>query len=188
MFKQTNWLRPALVALAVAFAAPSVADASTTIGPKPKISFMATGSPGFLDIEGESDTITVTDDGTTLTFVVPMASVSSGISLRDDHMNDNYVEVAKFPNATLSLGKAGVTWPATVGEAATGTVKGTFNVHGVDQPVDISYTVKKSKTGYRVNAKFPFDCVQHGIAIPSYLGVTVDPKMTAVVQVDLVDG
>jgi hypothetical protein len=28
----------------------------------------------------------------------------------------------------------------------------------------------------------------HGIAIPGYLGITVDPKMKADVQVDLVDG
>ena len=188
MLIQARSFRTALLAALVVLAVPGVADAAMTAGQKAKISFTAVGSPGFLDIEGESDSISVTDDGTKLTFVVPMMSVSSGIDLRDEHMNAKYVEVAKFPNATLSLAKADVPWPAAVGEAATGVVKGTFNVHGVDQPVDIAYTVKKSKTGYRVNAKFPFDVANHGIAIPSYMGVTVEPKMNAVVQVDLVDG
>ncbi|MDP2311014.1 MAG: YceI family protein [Pseudomonadota bacterium] len=177
-----------LVAGALMLVVPSVAQAAMTVSGKPKVSFFAVGSPGFLDIEGVASVFTATDDGAKLTFVVPMASVESGISLRDDHMNNEYVKVAQFPNATLVLTKADVKWPAAVAESSTGTVKGTFNVHGVDQPVDIAYTVKKSKTGYRVNAKFPFDVTQHGIAIPSYLGITVDPKMNADVQVDLVDG
>jgi polyisoprenoid-binding protein YceI len=191
-----RWVRPFgrhlggafVLAAALAVVVPSLAQAGMTVSGKPKISFFAVGSPGFLDIEGESTVVTTADDGTKLSFVVPMSSVTSGIDLRDDHMNNEYVKVAQFPNATLTLAKADVKWPAALAESATGTVKGTFNVHGVDQPVDIAYTVKKSKTGYRVNAKFPFDVTTHGIAIPSYLGITVDPKMNADVQVDLVDG
>ena len=191
-------IRSALLARRAAFAAalvglslslaPGLAHAGMTVSGKPKISFFAMGSPGFLDIEGESSTVTGTDDGTRLSFAVPMTSVSTGIDLRDGHMNNEYVKVAQFPNATFSLAKADVKWPAVLAESTTGTVKGTFNVHGVDQPVDVTYTAKKSKTGYRVTAKFSFDVSAHGIAIPSYLGITVDPKMKADVQVDLVDG
>ncbi|MDP2315488.1 MAG: YceI family protein [Pseudomonadota bacterium] len=192
MNRSAPWIRRALVAAAIvgsaAMLAPSLAHAAMTVSGKPKISFFATGSPGFLDIEGESSTVTTTDDGTRLTFVVPMTTVSTGIDMRDSHMNDEYVQVAQFPNATLSLAKADVKWPAALAESATGTITGTFNVHGIDQPIDVTYTTKKSKTGYRVNAKFAFDCSKHGIAIPAYMGVTVDPKMTAEVQVDLVDG
>lgn len=176
------------LALGVALLAPASADAAMRVDGKPKVSFFAVGSPGFLDIEGVTSAMTATDDGTRLTFTVPMESVKTGIDFRDSHMNEHYVETAKFPNATLSLPRADVKWPANVGETADGTVKATFNVHGQDQAVDVGYNVAKTKTGYRVKAKFNFDTARSGIAIPSYLGVTVDPKMKAEVTTDLVDG
>jgi polyisoprenoid-binding protein YceI len=177
------------VALGAALLFPAVASAALKVDGKPKVTFYAVGSPGFLDIEGVAGTMTAADDGTKLTFTVPMSSVHTGIDLRDEHMNSKYVLVDKFPNAILTLNKADVKWPsATVGESNDGTAKGTFNIHGQDQPVDVTYTVAKSKTGYRVRAKFNFDTTKSGIDIPSYLGVTVDPKMRAEVTTDLIDG
>lgn len=175
--------RALLLALALSF--PLAAHAEMTLSGKPKISFFATGSPGFLDIEGVTSTATVADDGTKLTFTVPMTSVETGIESRDEHMNEKYVEVGKYPNAVLSLARSAVQWPANVGESKTGKAAADFNIHGVSKPVDVEYTVTKSKVGFRVKAKFKFDCSQHGIAIPDYLGVTVDPKMYAEVTLDL---
>ncbi len=117
-----------------------------------------------------------------------MTTVDTGISMRDSHMNEHYVEVAKFPNAILTLAKTDVLWPATLGEEKKGTVKATFNIHGQDQAVNVAYAVKKSKTGFQIKANFNYDTAASGIAIPSYLGVTVDPKMRAEVTTDLVDG
>lgn len=173
--------------LAGALALPTDADAAIKVEGKPKVTFFATGSPGFLSIEGVTNALSAADDGTRLTFTVPMSTVSTGIAVRDAHMNDNYVEVAKFPNATLTFAKADVKWPATLGEVAEGTVKATFNAHGVDQPADVTYTLSKTKTGWKVKAKFAFDVAAHGVAIPSYVGVTVDPKMRAEVTADLID-
>lgn len=179
--------RLAAAALLAALALPFAADAAVTVTGKPKVSFFATGSPGFLDIEGETSKITAADDGARLTFTVPMTSVSTGIDMRDEHMNNEYVQVAQFPNAVLAFDKAAVTWPTATGEKKEGTVKADFTIHGVTKPVDVTYTNARTKTGYRVNAKFNFDVSQHGIAIPSYLGVTVDPKMRTEVTLDLVD-
>jgi polyisoprenoid-binding protein YceI len=179
--------RAVLLSLVLALSFPLTADAAMKVNGKPKISFFATGSPGFLDIEGVTETVTVADDGTRLTFTVPMDSVKTGIDTRDEHMNHEYVQTAQFPNATLKVDKAAVTWPANAGEKKTGTAKGEFTIHGVAKPVDVTYTVTKSKTGFVVKSKFNFDCSQHGITIPSYLGVTVDPKMYAEVQLELVD-
>lgn len=177
-----------LFGLGLLLSAPLSADAAMRIDGKPKVSFFATGSPGFLDIEGVAGQVSAADDGTKLVFTVPMTSVDSGISMRDSHMNDHYVEVSKFPNAILTLTKAEIPWPANVGESKDGTAKGVFNIHGQDQAVDVGYTVSKTKTGWRVKAKFNFDTTKSGIEIPSYLGVTVDPKMHAEANLDLVDG
>ena len=46
----------------------SAALAGMRVDGKPKVSFFAVGSPGFLDIEGTSSDLVAGDDGTTLTF------------------------------------------------------------------------------------------------------------------------
>lgn len=180
--------RPFLAAaLVAALALPLAAHAGLKVDGKPKVSFFATGSPGFLDIEGVTNTLSATDDGTKLTFTVPMTSVKTGIDLRDEHMNNEYVQVAQFPNAVLTVDKAAVQWGAAVGEKKSGTAPGEFTIHGVTKPVTVTYTTSKTKTGFKVTGKFDFDVSQHGIAIPSYLGVTVDPKMKADVTLELAD-
>jgi len=173
------------ILVAAALALPMAAYAGLSVSGTPKVAFFATGSPGFLDIEGDSTTLTVTDDGTNLVFTVPMKTVSTGISMRDDHMNNEFVQVDKYPNVTLTLAKSAVQWPANAGDKTTGTASGTFNAHGVDQPASVTYTVKKTSTGYTVTGSFKFDASKHGIAIPSYMGVTVDPAMHAEVTVSL---
>lgn len=174
-----------ITALALSAFAPSAALAGMKISGTPKATFFAVGSPSFLNIEGVSTKMSLTDDGTKLTFNVPMTSVDSGVELRDQHMNDNYIQVSKFPNATISLNKADVPWP-TEG-SKTVTVAGTFTVHGVSQPASIQATVTKTSAGWRVKGKFNYDCNKHGITIETYMGVTIDPKMYATVVVDLVD-
>lgn len=162
-------------------------QASTQISGKPKVVFFATGSPGALDIEGVSDAVSLVDDGTNLTFTVPMDTVKSGIDLRDHHMNEKYVETGKFPNVTLVFPRAGLQWPVALKEAKSGTITAAFTAHGVTKDVQLGYDIRKSKTGYRVKAKFPFNAGDYGIAIPAYLGITVDPVMRAEASLDLTD-
>lgn len=184
----TSPLRNFLVAAAIALTVATPVYAAMRVDGKPKVSFFATGSPGWLDIEGVASSMSAADDGTKLTFTVPMTSVSTGIDMRDDHMNNEFVQVDKFPNAVLSFAKADVKWPAAGGPATDGTVNATFNAHGTDEAVSVTYNIQSGKTGYKVKAKFNFDASKHGISIPSYMGVTVDPKMRAEVTTDLVDG
>lgn len=184
-------MRNAIGALSAAFFVTSLvtfaepAFAGMGIEGKPKVSFFATGSPGFMSIEGVSSAVTLTDDGTRLTFTVPMSTVDSGIALRDEHMNKNYVQIDQYPNVVLDLAKAEVTWPTD--GSSTGTVNANFTVHGVTRPTTVGYTVTKTKTGYRVKARFDYDVSQHGITIEPYMGVSFDHKMYATVAVDLVD-
>lgn len=175
-----------LVGLAVLFVS-SNAHAALQVEGKPKVTFHAEGSPGALDIEGKTNALVLTDDGTTLTFHVRMETVDTGIPVRDHHMNEKYVETAKYPEVTLAVPKAAIPLPTATGEATNGTIKGTFTAHGVPQEVDVAWDVRKSKTGWRMHAKFPFDVQAHGIEIPSYLGVTVDPAMRAEATADVVD-
>ncbi len=181
---------PFRAALALLVAAtstfPAVASAALTVDGKPKVSFFATGSPGFLSIEGVTSTMTLADDGARLTFTVPMETVSSGIALRDEHMNKNYVQIDQYPNVVLDFAKAEVTWP-TDGKAVEGTVNANVTFHGVTRPTVITYTITPTKSGFKVKGKFDYDVSQHGITIEPYMGVSFDHKMYATVVVDLVD-
>jgi polyisoprenoid-binding protein YceI len=169
--------------LAAALAAP--AWAGTTIEGKPKVSFFATGSPGFMSIEGVSSAMTLEEKDGRLVFSVPMSTVDSGIALRDDHMNKNYVQIDQFPNVVLDLAKADVQWPAEGSASASAAANVTF--HGVTQPTTVTYTVNKTKTGWRVKGRFEYDVSKHGITIEPYMGISFDHKMYATVTVDLVD-
>ncbi|MEQ1506547.1 MAG: YceI family protein [Myxococcota bacterium] len=166
---------------------PGIADASMSIDGKPKVTFFATGSPGFMSIEGVTSTMTLADDGTRLTFTVPMDTVDSGISLRDEHMNKNYVQTDKFPNAIIDFARADMTWPTEIGKSVDGKVAGNFTAHGVTKPTTITYTATKTKTGFKIKGRFDYDCNAHGMVIEPYMGISFDPKMYATVVVDLID-
>lgn len=153
----------------------------------PKVGFHANGEPGALDIDANTADLAVADDGTTLTFTVALGTVSTGIDLRDEHMKDKFLQVGSFPNATLAFPKASITWPVEVAKRTKGSVDAQFTAHGVTKPVKVTYDVSKTKTGYKVDASFPYDISQHGIEVPSYLGITVDAKQTAKATFYLVD-
>lgn len=174
-----------IAALLLIASAPALA-AMTTSGPG-KVVFYATGSPGFLDIEGATSDIAASDDGTNLRFTVRLDTITTGIELRDTHMREKFMQTVQFPTADLVVPRAAIAWPSDTGSAVTGTIDAPFTAHGVTQSVHVEYTVRKSKTGWRVSAKFPFDISRHGIEVPSYLGVTVAPTMRAEVLFDLVD-
>ena len=176
--------RSVLLALPLLIASP--AWAGYTLAGKPKVTFQATGT--VMDMEGVGSTVKVTDDGTTVSFAVPMATVSTDNALRDDHMNNTYVEVAKFPDVVVALNKAAFKLPTAAGEKLKGSVTGTLTVHGVSQPVTVSYSAKRGDTSTKVDATFSLDVSKHGIVIPEYLGVTLDPKMKATASLELIDG
>jgi len=181
----TRSLLTALLAASLALA-PLTATAGVQIAGKPSVKFIAEGHPGALDIEGLAGEVVLTEEGDQLVLRVPMKAVDTGIDLRNEHMNEKYVDVAKFPDVVLRIPAAALTWPEEKGASSTGTTEGTFTAHGVDKPVTVAWSLKKSKEGWQVKGNFDFDVSQHGIEIPSYLGVTVEPKMKAEARFDIV--
>lgn len=180
----TKWIRAGAVGIALALALPS--HAGMQLEGKRKISFFAVGSPGFLSIEGKTEEITLEDDGTALTFTVPMDTVETGMGLRDSHMRKKFVQTDQFPNVTLVVQRDQVEWPS--GATTKGTLTAAFTAHGVTKDVEVAYTVKEIKTGLRITAEFPFNTSEHGIEIPSYKLVEVDPAMRAEVTIEVTEG
>lgn len=110
------------------------------------------------------------------TFEVPLSTIDTGIDLRNQHMRDNFLETAKYPNATFKLTKI---QPTVLKPNQKVTVKadGEFTLHGVTVkktiPVEIYYA-KKCKEQQKmegcdllqIKAKFAVPLDDHKIKRP----------------------
>lgn len=168
-------LLAALCLLPSAFAGLTV---DTTVA-KPDVHFSANGEPGALDIDAKTTDGTITDDGTHVVFIVPVANLQTGIELRDEHMKSKFLFPDKHPNVSLSVPKASLTFPTELGKKTSGTADAQFTAMDVAKPTKVKWEIAKTKTGYKLTGSFAFDISAHGVEVPSYLGVTVDSKMTA---------
>lgn len=71
------------------------------------------------------------------TFDVDLASIDTGIALRNEHMRDNFLETKKFPKATFTVkNQSGVAGVLKDKQKVTIKANGDFSLHGV--------TVKKN--------------------------------------------
>ena len=124
----------------VVMAASTAADGALSSPTDAKVVFDAAG-PAGLKIEGATSELNVADDGATIVVTVPLANLTTGISLRDHHMREKYLEVPKYPAATLTIGRAGLKFP-NPGDRVEADAQGTINLHGVSRGVLVHYDMK----------------------------------------------
>jgi polyisoprenoid-binding protein YceI len=110
---------------------------------------------------------------------IELKTLDTGISLRNEHMRNNYLEVQKgagFDTATLSS--------IDVGPLSQGVTDGArmfsarLRLHGMTQPVAGRATLTRRGSSVRVEASFPVRLADYGIADPRYLGVGVGKEVT----------
>lgn len=140
-----------------------------------RVGFQASG-PAGLKIEGSTTDLKVSDDGTNVALDVPLQNLSTGIALRDQHMRDKYLEVTKFPSATLIVARGALKIPAA-GAGVELDVPGTLQLHGQSRPVTVHYDAKGDATGCAAHGRFRINMNDFGITVPTYLGVTVKPDV-----------
>lgn len=107
--------------------------------------------------------------------VLSVATLKTGISLRDRHMSEKYLESAKYPKATVTqaLGK-------------DGKFKAKLELHGRTRDVMGTYEVRTSAEGTKyLEARFKTALSAFEIEEASYMGVGVEDEVevTAVVPV-----
>jgi polyisoprenoid-binding protein YceI len=163
-----------LVALPAMGAVERVGDASAK--------FSGTGPAGF-KLEGKTNELSVKDDGQKVTFVVPLATLKTGIDLRDRHMREKYLQTDKYPHAVLVVPWSNIRLPDN-GQSVTQTVTGQMTLHGKTKDVPVTYTVRKNGDVHQTTGKVPLNIKEFGIDIPSYLGVTVKPDIETEVAFD----
>jgi polyisoprenoid-binding protein YceI len=183
-------VRPACFALlALVLTSNVFAASSVTFDPaKGSVKFVAVGHPRAVQIEGKSSgfsgTLAIASEGKSnkasgdLTF--DLDSLTTGISMRDHHMKEKYLETGKFKSAKLSFKDLLV--PAELLSSEKGkdkasvkdmAFKGTLNLHGVDKEITGKADVAQDGTKITVNATFTIKLSDFKIDIPTYLGITV---------------
>ena len=108
---------------------------------------------------------------------VDLATIDTGIQLRNQHLRENYLEVSKpgFDKAVLS--------DIRVGEARSETFEGrssfagSLKLHGVTKAIGGSAELKREAAGVRVTASFPLMLTDFGIEPPQYMGVGVGNRL-----------
>lgn len=139
-------------------------------------------------IEGKTSKITgsiTIDDSTDLSkpvaasFDVDLASINTGIDLRNEHMRDNFLETKKFPKASFQLKKL-INPPKKLeaGKKVQLKAEGTFSLHGKTVtkqiPIDVTYFTKCPATEAKregcdliqLKATFPVAFKDHDIKRP----------------------
>jgi hypothetical protein len=119
---------------------------------------------------------------------VDLATLDTGIGLRNSHMRDNYLEVGRgegFSRAVLKNIVVG-------GDVATLSGRTSFTatllVHGVERPVRGDARLSRDAGGVRVEASFPVVLAEHEIAKPRYLGVGVRDQVQVRVRFEAAEG
>src|SRR6516165_12615599 len=91
-------------------ALPAAASAALKARAPAQVAFTALG-PAGLRIEGKSTDLQVTDRPDAIVVTVPLAKLETGISLRDHHMQEQYLESQKYPNAQLAVARSAIRFP-----------------------------------------------------------------------------
>ena len=105
---------------------------------------------------------------------VDLSTLDTGIALRNTHLREKYLEVARgaeFASAVISgvrLDKAG-----TSTFRGQTPFAGTLLLHGVRRPMAGQAEIRSEGNDVRVLASFPLRIDDYGIAAPRYLGVGV---------------
>jgi polyisoprenoid-binding protein YceI len=147
--------------------------------------FVAVG-PAGLRIEGRTSEVTVSEAAGDVRVIVALANLDTGIGLRNRHMREKYLEVDKYPTASLVVGRAGLRFPDE-GQEIAATAAGTMTIHGKAHPVTFSYTARHDHGAFRVSGSVHLDMRDYDIRVPSYLGITVKPEVDVTVQFDARD-
>jgi len=167
--------RSPLLPIVLLVVLPAVGTAALKARAPAQVSFIAQG-PAGLRIEGKSNELLVTDRPDAVVVTVPLAKLETGISLRDHHMHEKYLESQKYPNAQLAVARTAIKFPGE-GQSSEGTVPATLALHGKSKTVSVHYRAARQGAAYEVKGNLKVDFREFGIEVPSYLGATVKPPV-----------
>lgn len=158
------------------------------------VKFFAIGNPSAIRINGvgtapEGNLIIDSNDKATLikgNFEFDLTSLNTGIDMRDSHMKENYLEVAKFPNSKLVIDPIQIN--ENISKASfskTSEFKGKLFLHGEEKPIVGSTEIVSKNDQYIVFAKFKIKSSDFKIEVPSFAGITMGDEVDIEVEFNL---
>ena len=114
-------------------------------------------------------------DSATVRFEVDLASLDTGIKMRNTHMRENHLETAKYPTAIFEgavlRGRSAKALEA--GRAESLDVEGTFTLHGVSRRIQIAveavYRPTPAPARIEFKTTFPVGLADYAISRPQFL-------------------
>jgi polyisoprenoid-binding protein YceI len=159
---------------------------------KSSVRFEAIGKPSFLKIKGVDDggqglSGSMSREGVSVAgkAVFRLDALSTGLELRDSHMKEKYLEIAKFPTAELVIRK--LPWgPRDAGDFAEvkGTFAGELTLHGMTKEVLGEATVERDGGELEATVSFTIKLTDFQIGIPSFQGITVADEVVVAVTLE----
>lgn len=129
-------------------------------------------------------------------FEVDLASLKTGIGLRDKHMRDKYLETDKYPQAVFELTRVVDTDSNDLVDQKpiNLTLEGNLTIHGVSKTVQIPVTVTYFGESESTKSKLPGDLLRiqgrweillsdYNISRPKFVVIKLDDKVQA--EIDL---
>ena len=138
------------------------------------------------DFTGRSDYLVgrINLADSTVQFYIDLTTVSTGVKLRDEHMQEEYLQTDKYPFAQFS-GKIVSSFNPASADTQQVTVKGTFKVHNVSHVITVSGKVKISPQKLYVYAAWPVKLGDYNIRIPQVLFMKVSPTQAVSISTTL---
>ena len=114
---------------------------------------------------------------------VTLSTIDTGIALRNQHLKEKYLEVAKGPAYETAV-VSDIRFKDADGEAFQGTAPFTaaLTLHGVANRVEGTAEIRPLGANRRVKAVFPLVLSDFGITAPVYLGVGVGNRLMVTAQ------
>lgn len=177
--------------MSFANAAPAGAPATDLKLDKGHVEFLAVAKPGSIKVRGKGDALTakmqLQDSKLIAQFIFDMTSIETGISMRDDHTKNKYLEVSKFPKSQLTLNP--VSFAKNICKekfsAEHQAFSGTQQIHGVEKPVQGEFDIKAEGNSHgHTQVRYHVSLKDFNIESPTYMGITVGDQIENTVDLD----
>jgi polyisoprenoid-binding protein YceI len=105
-------------------------------------------------------------------FYLDLSTLSTGVELRDEHMQEEFLETAKYPFAQFS-GKLVTPFDTTSSDTQKVKVKGDFKLHGISRNIEVIGEMVKKGHQLFIHANWQLDLPDYNIKIPQVLFMKV---------------
>ena len=141
------------------------------------VQFEAIGRPSMIKIKGEGEgaisRLQLNQNKISGEITFSLASLKTGIGLRDEHMKEKYLQVKTHPQAKIRFSdfQLPLSWSLQNPALTTADFRAILSLHGVDREITGTYTIESANL--KSSAQFEIKLSDFKIDIPVYLGVKV---------------